>query len=61
MYKIIATQEFMDLLKELPIRYFHVLTKSFVSVEKYDGDTLALKENTFLRDMLEQIKSQELE
>ncbi|MBR3645978.1 MAG: hypothetical protein IKN54_06130 [Lachnospiraceae bacterium] len=57
MYEIIATRDFVDLLKKLPIEYAHILTRSFMSIKEipYKAD------NTFLVDLLEQIKNQEVE
>ena len=61
MYRIIATQDFMDLLEELPIKYLAVLTSSFVKVEKCEEFNLEGDSNSFINDLLEQIKNGELE
>lgn len=61
MYQIIATDDFIDIIKDLSLRHINVLTNSFVSVKKVD-DVLIEKGNyTFMNDLLEQIKNQELE
>ena len=59
MYEIIATRDFVDLLKKLPFEYVHILTKSFVSLKEIRNDDGT--NNTFLSDLLEQIKNQEVE
>ena len=59
MYEIIATVDFIDLLKKLPIEYAHVLTKSFVSIREVPRGTIV--DNTFIIDLLEQIKNLELD
>lgn len=61
MYEVIVTEDFINVIKELPIRYVGVLTNSFLSIKKIDQESLALKENAFMIDLLEQIKNQELE
>lgn len=57
MYEIVVTEDFINLIKDIPFRYFNILTNSFVSIKKIDS----CKENTFLSDLLEQIKNQEIE
>lgn len=61
MYRIIATQDFMDLLEELPIKYLSILTSSFVKIEKCEEVNLEDKNNNFINDLLEQIRNGELE
>lgn len=59
MYSIIATNDFVDLIKDLPLKCTAVLTSSFVSIRKVDE--INDSKNTFIGDLLEQIKNQELE
>ena len=61
MYKVIVTEDFINMIKELPLRHINVLTKSFVSFEKINNENVALENNAFMIDLLEQIKNQELE
>lgn len=61
MYRIIATQDFMDLLEEIPIRYLALLTSSFISIEKCDENTPSEEGNTFIDDLLSQLRNGELE
>lgn len=61
MYRIIATQDFMDLLDELPIKYLSILTSSFVKIEKCEEVNLEDENNSFINDLLEQIRNGELE
>lgn len=61
MYEVIVTEDFINVIKELPLRYIGVLTNSFLSIKKVDEESLALEENAFMIDLLEQIKNQELE
>ena len=64
MYRIIATEDFISLLKDLPIKYIALLTNSFVSIEEIKEEkeeTLAFEENAFIIDLLTQIRNQELE
>lgn len=61
MYRIIATQDFMDLLEEIPIRYLALLTSSFIRIEKCEDNTTSEEENTFIYDLLSQLRNGELE
>lgn len=61
MYRIIATQDFMNLLEELPIKYLSILTSSFVKIEKCEEVNLEDENNSFINDLLEQIRNGELE
>ena len=61
MYRIIATQDFMDLLEELPIKYLSILTSSFVKIEKCEEVNLEDENNSFINDLFEQIRNGELE
>lgn len=63
MYRVIVTEDFVNMLYEIPLRHLSVLARSFLSIEKID----AVKENeiphdgTCIIEMLEQMRSQELE
>lgn len=61
MYRIIVTQDFMDLLEELPIKYLAVLTNSFVKIEECEEANLEDENNSFINDLFEQIRNGELE
>lgn len=52
MYEIIASEDFIELLKQLPIKYTHVLTRSFINIRKLPETPM---ENTFIDDLLEQV------
>lgn len=58
MYEIIATRDFIDLLRKLPIKYAHILTRSFVCIHEIKWEE---SDNTFIDDLLEQIKNMEME
>lgn len=62
MYEIIATEDFIDVIKDLPLKHISVLSKSFVSIKELkDANALKTKEFNFMKDLLEQIKNQEME
>lgn len=61
MYQIIATDDFVSLMKEIPLKYIGVLSSSFISIKKLTQDTLNLEEHSFMNDLLSQIKNQEVE
>lgn len=61
MYEVIVTEDFINVIKDLPLRYVGVLTNSFLSIKKIDTEKVALQDNAFMIDLLEQIKNQELE
>lgn len=62
MYQIVATNDFVELLKDLPLKYISVLVDSFVSIKKIDShDALKSKEYSFIDDLLNQIKNQEID
>lgn len=55
MYQIIATENFIDIIREIPLRNVSALTQSFLSIKKLDDDTEC--ENTLIAD-LEKIESE---
>lgn len=62
MYQLIITEDFVNILRDLPLKYLSVLLNSFVSITKIDDEeALKLKDHNFLLDLLDQIKNQELE
>ena len=61
LYQIIATDDFINVIKDLPLRHISVITNSFVSVKKIDNAEMEDGNYTFMNDLLEQIKNQELE
>ena len=61
LYQIIATDDFIDVIKDLSLRHISVLTNSFISVKKIDNAQIEKDKYTFMNDLLEQIKNQELE
>lgn len=62
MYIIFATQDFIDMLEELPMKYLPILVSSFIGIEKIPKEKpVSPKDNTFLEDLLSQIRNQELE
>lgn len=60
MYQIVVTDDFINLMKEIPIKYLAILTKSFLSINKIELE-ISNNNNDFISDLLEQIKNQELE
>lgn len=58
MYEIIATEDFINLLEKLPIKYANILTQSFVRIRKLR--TIEI-DNSFLSDLLEQIKNNDMD
>lgn len=62
MYLIKATDDFINVITDLSLRHLHVLTNSFVSVQKIeDKEDDTDDKSSFLDDLLEQIKNQERE
>lgn len=62
MYRIIATQDFIDLLGEIPIKYLAILINSFISIDECDVSVEnESTDNTFMEDLLSQLRNQELE
>ena len=61
MYQIIATDDFIDIIKDLSLRHVNVLTKSFISVKKIDNAEMEDGKYSFMNDLFEQMKNQELE
>lgn len=59
MYRIIATDDFVDVIRDLSLKHLNVLTSSFISIERV-SDIKGLKDD-FLESLLEQMKNQELE
>lgn len=59
MYRIIATDDFVDVIRDLSLKHLSVLTNSFISIERV-SDIKGLKDD-FLESLLEQMKNQELE
>ena len=61
MYYIEATDDFMNAILKLPLKTIHELSNCFLSVKKLDEDLFDGDKNSFLDDLLEQIKNQEKE
>ena len=61
MYQIIATDDFVSVVKDLPLAHLNVLTQSFISIKKIDDAQIEGNKFTFLNDLFEQIRNQELE
>lgn len=61
MYEIIATDDFINTVMELSLKHMHVLTNSFISVRKIPNQEIEKNKSSFLQDLLDQIKNQELE
>lgn len=59
MYEIIATEDFINLLKEVPLKYVAFLNRSFIRVRKIEDTNI--KTECFMEDLIEQIRNQELE
>lgn len=61
MYRVIANDDFVQVLGDMPVRHLSVLSKSFVSIEKCEDNSLHNEENSFIVDLLEQLRNTELE
>lgn len=61
MYKIVANDDFVQVLGDIPVRHLSVLSKSFMSIQKCEENTLNNESNSFIVDLLEQLKNNELE
>ena len=61
MYRIIANDDFVQVLGDIPVRHLSVLSKSFISMQKCEENTLNNESNSFIVDLLEQLKNNELE
>lgn len=62
MYQVIVTEDFIDMLYEIPLRHLSVLARSFVSIEKIEVEEKVVpRDGAFIIEMLEQIRNQELE
>lgn len=59
MYEIIATEEFVNMLKEVPLKYVAFLNRSFIRVRKIEDTNITT--DCFMKDLIEQIRNQELE
>lgn len=58
MFKVIVKDEFVDLLMDLPIKYLGIITDSFLSISQVDEID---EDVDFIKDLMEQMKNQELE
>lgn len=63
MYQVIVTEDFINMLYEIPLRHLSVLARSFISIKKIDAkeENVALHNDVSILEMLEQIRNQELE
>ena len=63
MYQVIVTEDFINMLYEIPLRHLSVLARSFISIEKVDvaREDIVPHDGTCIIDMLEQMRNQELE
>lgn len=64
MYKLIATEDFVNVLCELPLKHLPFIIHSFVSIEKLDATeegTLVPREDISIIEMLEQFRAQKIE
>lgn len=62
MFEIIATNDFANVLCDVPLKYLPLLTQSFVSVKRIEDQQIVCDDSsTFLVELLEQLKNQELE
>ena len=59
MYEIIATEEFVNMLKEVPLKYVAFLNRSFIRVRKIEDTNITT--DGFMEDLMEQIRNKELE
>ena len=56
MYEIIATKDFVELMKNIPLEYVKVLTNSFISIKRIPNCTI---KNTFILDLIEELNKEE--
>lgn len=63
MYEIIATDEFVNVICELPLKYIGVLTNSFTSIKKLNEKDYEMSgdKSLFMLDLLEQMRNQEID
>jgi len=59
MYQIIATDDFISVMKDIPLKHAGILTSSFVAITKIPD--ISSQDQDFMSDLLSQIKNQELE
>lgn len=59
MYEIIATEDFINAMKELPLKYLAFLNQSFIRVRKLEDKTI--ENDNFMNDLMDQMRNQELE
>lgn len=57
MYQIIVTEDFMNVIKDLPLKYIAVLTDSFLSIKKIEDEDIKLQENCFITNLMEHLKT----
>lgn len=58
MYEVLVSDDFIDIIKDISLRHTSILTKSFLSIKKVSDKKI---DNSFMDDLLEQIKNQEKE
>lgn len=62
MYKIIATEDFINMLRDMPLKYLSLLTHSFVSISKVENEqTSTMLNKSCVEELLEQLRNCELE
>lgn len=61
MYRVLASDDFVQVLGDMPVKHLSVLSKSFMSIEKCEENTLNNESNSFIVDLLEQLRNNELE
>lgn len=57
MLRIIVTDDFIDIIRDLSLKHIGILSKSFISVERIKE----YKTPEYIEDLMEQMKNQELE
>ena len=59
MYQIVATDDFISVMKDIPLKYAGVLTNSFIAITKIPD--IDIQDQDFISVLLSQMKNQELE
>lgn len=58
MYQVTVTEDFINVLYEVPLRYLPILTNSFVAIKKLSEEEIVPNENISVIEMLERLRTQ---
>lgn len=58
MYQLVVTENFINIIKSVPLRHISAMLRSVVSVKKLEGEKVECDvDNTFVSELLNQIGS----